>query len=157
MLPEKGHQLLLLGCQFLSHGANINKKSLTPNFFRSIPYFFRSFCKTDSDPHLFPLLSPAFDPGTPPSPPLSFFSTPASILSFAPIRPRLSPRSKYPSYFPLQSPIPRLHAALGLSLNAASPLFVSYAYTLSLLNPHFLYAFPQNKPESGKTREMRTK
>ena len=42
MLPEKGHQLLLLGCQFLSHGANIDKKILTPNFFRSIPYFFRS-------------------------------------------------------------------------------------------------------------------
>ena len=43
MLPEQGHQLLLLGCQFLSHGANIDKKNLTPNFFRSIPYFFRSF------------------------------------------------------------------------------------------------------------------
>lgn len=43
MLPEKGHQLLFLGCQFLFHGANINKFLYTPNFFRSIPCFFRSY------------------------------------------------------------------------------------------------------------------
>ena len=50
MLPEKGHQLLFLGCQFLSHGAKIDKNLQTPNFFRSIPYFFRSSSETESSP-----------------------------------------------------------------------------------------------------------
>ena len=43
MLPEKGHQLLFLCRQFLFHGANINKISYTPNFFRSLPRYFRSY------------------------------------------------------------------------------------------------------------------